>query len=415
MNKKILIIGNSAKEYSFAKILSKNYQVFVAPGNDAMKDFATCLDIREDSITELLDFAMENDIDLTVPISKNTLNSNIVDIFNNNGQKIFGPSQKSSEIVFDKMAIKKILYKLRIPTPKFGIFEKQNMALDYIKNLKPPFVIKSNEKSSAVTLTNLSTAKMILDIFFSQNNTKVLIEDYIWGTPFSFYVLTDGYNALPLGSSIVYKYSLDGDGGQLTNGMGACSPNYKLSTENEMYLMHEVAYPILNYLNSNDNTYLGILGINGILSEEGKIQIIGFEPFMQDCDCKAIMNIIDTDIIPLIESCVIGSFSDDIEFIPLKDIFSTSIVLTCSNRDNKENSITGIENLDENIAIDFYPQIKKNKYLEYEAEKGSVMVLTATGRTVTSSINKLYEEIPNIEFKGLSYRKDICKATITNL
>lgn len=415
MNKKILIIGNSAKEYSFAKILSKNYQVFVAPGNDAMKDFATCLDIREDSITELLDFAMENDIDLTVPISKNTLNSNIVDIFNNNGQKIFGPSQKSSEIVFDKMAIKKILYKLRIPTPKFGIFEKQNMALDYIKNLKPPFVIKSNEKSSAVTLTNLSTAKMILDIFFSQNNTKVLIEDYIWGTPFSFYVLTDGYNALPLGSSIVYKYSLDGDGGQLTSGMGACSPNYKLSTENEMFLMHEVAYPILNYLNSNDNTYLGILGINGILSEESKIQIIGFEPFMQDCDCKAIMNIIDTDIIPLIESCVIGSFSDDIEFIPLKDIFSTSIVLTCSNRDNKENSITGIENLDENIAIDFYPQIKKNKYLEYEAEKGSVMVLTATGRTVTSSINKLYEEIPNIEFKGLSYRKDICKAIIPNL
>ena len=415
MNKKILIIGNSAKEYSFAKILSKNYQVFVAPGNDAMKDFATCLDIREDSITELLDFAMENDIDLTVPISKNTLNSNIVDIFNNNGQKIFGPSQKSSEIVFDKMAIKKILYKLRIPTPKFGIFEKQNMALDYIKNLKPPFVIKSNEKSSAVTLTNLSTAKMILDIFFSQNNTKVLIEDYIWGTPFSFYVLTDGYNALPLGSSIVYKYSLYCDGGQLTSGMGACSPNYKLSTENEMFLMHEVAYPILNYLNSNDNTYLGILGINGILSEESKIQIIGFEPFMQDCDCKAIMNIIDTDIIPLIESCVIGSFSDDIEFIPLKDIFSTSIVLTCSNRDNKENSITGIENLDENIAIDFYPQIKKNKYLEYEAEKGSVMVLTATGRTVTSSINKLYEEIPNIEFKGLSYRKDICKAIIPNL
>ena len=415
MNKKILIIGNSAKEYSLAKILSEKYQIFVAPGSDTIREFTTCVDIREDSVKELLEFVMENDIDLTIPVSTKALKSNLVDVFNKNGQKAFGPLKDTAEIIFNKTSMKKILYKLKIPTPKFGIFEKQNIALDYIKNTKQPFVIKSNEQSSAVILTSLTTAKTVLDTAFYQNNPRILIEDYIWGTPFSFYVITDGYNALPLGSSITYKYALDGDGGQLTSGMGACSPNYKLSLDNEDFLMNEVTYPILNYLNSNDNIYLGILGINGILTEDNKIQILGFEPFMQDCDCNAIINILDTDIIPLIESCIIGSFSDDVDFIPQKDMFSTSIVLTCVNKNNKENLITGLEYLDADISINFYPQIKKNRFLEYEAETGSVMVLTSTARTVSSSVNKVYEEIKNIKFKGLSYRKDICKAINTDL
>lgn len=410
MKKKILIIGNSAKEYALAKRLAENSEVFVTSGSDALKEFATCVDIREDSVSELLEFAVENSIDMTIPISMKALSSNIVEIFNKNNQQIFAPTLSATKLIFDKAVTKKILYKLRIPTPKFGIFEKQNIAMDYIKNLKNPFVIKTNEPSSAIILTSQNTAKTILDSYFIQKNQKVIIEDYIWGTPFSFYAITDGYKALPIGSSIMYKHSLDGDGGQLTCGMGSCVPNYKLSIDNEYFLMDNVIYPILEYIEMSGNPYLGILGVNGVLTEEGSIQILGFEPFLQDSDCAAILELVDADIFSLIEACVVGSFSDEVEFIPQKEIAATSLTFMCKNRENFNNFISGLDNIDDNVMVSFYPQIKKNKYLEYEAEYGSVLVLTAISRTLSSATKKVYQEAENIDFNGIFYRKDICKS-----
>ena len=122
MSKKILIIGNSAKGYALAKKLSETYEVYVAPQSDTIKEFATCLDIRENSTTELLDFVMENGIDLTILASDIAIKSNIAEVFTQNNQAIFGPTQNAAKLINDKAFMKKVLYKLRIPTPKFGIF-----------------------------------------------------------------------------------------------------------------------------------------------------------------------------------------------------------------------------------------------------------------------------------------------------
>lgn len=409
MKKKILIIGNSVKEYALAKYLSNDADVFVAPGSSTMKDFSTPVDIREDSVSELLDFVMENGIDLTIPVSKKALNTDIVEIFNKNEQQIFAPALNSTKIVFDKALAKKTLYKLRIPTPKFGIFEKQNMVMDYIKNLKNPFVIKTNDVSSAIVLTSQQQAKPIVDSLFAEKNQKVIVEDYVWGTPFSFYAVTDGYKAVPLGSSIVYKHSLEGEGGQLTTGMGACSPNYKLSTENEYYLMDNVIYPTLDMLEIEGNPYVGILGVNGIIADDGRLQILGYQSFMQDVDCQAILNLLDDNFLTLCQACVIGSFSDEVEFIKQRDLASVSIVLNCKNKENLQNAIIGLDNLDESTSVAFYPNIFKNRYLEFEAQYGPVLVLTSTARTISSACEKVYDEVSEISFKGISYRKDICK------
>ena len=414
MNKKILIIGNSAKEYALAKKMSENNEVYVAPGSDTMREFVTCVDIREDSVTELLEYVMENGIDLTIPCAQAAIASNIAEVFTKNNQAVFAPSADSAKLVLDKALMKKVLYKLRIPTPKFGIFEKPNMVMDYIKNLKNPFVLKTNEPSSAVVLTSPLAAKTIVDSAFAGKVQKTVIEDYVWGTPFSFYTVTDGYKALPLGSAIVYKHSLEGEGGQLTSGMGACAPNYKLSIENEYFLMDNVIYPTLDYLEIDGNPYVGILGIEGILTEDGRMQILGYRSFMQDCDCQAILNLVDTDLYKLFESCVIGSFSDEVEFIPQKEGSSTTLVLVCKNKNNVQNAIKGLDDLDETLDIAFYPAISKNRYLEYEAQNGPVMVLTAQGFTVASSTARVYAEVENIRFEGLSYRKDICKPLLVS-
>ena len=108
MKRKILIIGNSAKEYAIAKKLSEKHDIFVTPASDAIKEFATCLDIREDASAEILEFVMENDIDLTIPISLKCLKSDIVELFNQNNQVIFAPVKNACKLGFDKAVAKKI-------------------------------------------------------------------------------------------------------------------------------------------------------------------------------------------------------------------------------------------------------------------------------------------------------------------
>ncbi len=409
MQKKILIIGNGAKEYALAKKLSEKHEIYITPASDTLKEFAQCVDIREDSVKELLEFVVENGIDMTIPVSYTALKTDIAEVFNENNQKIFAPDKNAAKIVFDKALAKKILYKLRIPTPKFGIFEKQNMVLDYIKNQKTPFVLKTDDSNSAAVFTSYQTAKALVEASFIEKGKRIIIEDYVYGTPFSFYTITDGYKALPIGSSITYKHALEGGGGQLTGGMGSCVPNYKLSVENEYFLMDNVIYPTLDYLEIERNPYLGILGVNGILTEEGSIQILGWQSFMQDCDAPALLEILDEDLYNLFYSCVIGSFSDEVEYIKNKDMFASSLVLTCKNKNNKENVIQGLDSIDEETKVVFYPAVTKNRYLEFEAHQGAVLSLTTASATASGAVKKMYEEAGDISFESVYFRKDICK------
>ena len=409
MRKKILIIGNGAKEYALAKVLSENNDIYVTPASDSLKDFATCLDIREDNITELLEFVMENGIDMTIPISLKSIDSDIATVFGNHKQAVFAPSAKASEIVSNKSSAKKVLYKLRIPTPKFGIFEKQNLAIDYIKNQSIPFVIKTNDSNSATIITSVNTAKNIVEASFIDKNNRIIIEDYVSGTPFAFYAITDGYKALPIGSSITYKHSLDGGGGQLTSGMGACVPNYKLSNDDEYFIMDSVIYPTLEYLEMSGKPYLGILGVNGIITDDNQIVVLGWNSFMQDCDAAAIIYNVDEDLYSLFESCIIGSFSDEIESINQKNDALVSIVLNCKNNINNENIISGLDNVSDNTILTFYPTVAKNRYLEYEASKGAVLSVTNVASTISKASKMAYDEVNDINFIGKSYRKDICR------
>ena len=412
MKKKILIIGNSPKGYALAKKMSEKHEVFVTPTSDALKEFACCIDIREDNAKELLEFVVENGIDMTIPVSQKAINSDIAGLFNSNNQPVFAPIAKANEIVANKVFAKKIMYKLRIPTPKFGIFEKQNLAIDYIKNQKVPFVIKTNETNSAVIVTSQNIAKNILDMVYAKKSLKAIIEDYVYGLPFSFYAITDGYKALPIGNSLTYKHLLEGNGGQLTCGTGSCVPNYKLSIAHEYSIMDNVIYPTLDYLQISGNPFMGILGVNGIITDDGSIQILGYQSFMQDCDVDGILNGINDDLYHLFESCIIGSFSDETDRVELNSMNSVSVVLNNMNKNNDDNIIQGIDSIDENMLLSFYPSVTKNKYLEYVANQGSVLVLTSVSSSLSKASEQVYSELADIDFRGISYRKDICKFNI---
>lgn len=408
--KKILIVGNSAKEYALAKKFldcPEVEKVFAAPGNQAMKEFAEVVDIREDNPAELLEFAMENAIDLTVVCSETAIKSDISTLFQTNGQMIFAPSAQSANIAISKSAGKKFFYKLHIPTPRFGIFEKQQLALDYVKNCNLPIVIRTDESSAKADRQVCSTAqsaRIFVEDLFLSNEKKVLLEDYVYGHEFIYYVITDGYHVLPLSVCANYKFMLDGNGGLLTPGMGCFCPDYKLS-KNVQFRLFGIVKQVLNSLERRGTPYLGILGIEGVLTSEDKFTVLEFKSFLQDHDAQAVLNLLNDNIYTLFQACAVGSFADDYEKLDLSEHSSVSCVLSSGKLSGSV--IDGLDNIEDDVDVNHFNTVKNN-YLEYVTTGGRAVVLTKTASTLSRARELLYDNIEVINFSGKKYRKDIC-------
>lgn len=407
--KRILIVGACAVTYTLAKKMSELKevgQIFVAPGNDAMKEFSTTVDIRENNIQELLEFVLENAIDLTIVASEQAIKNNIASIFQQHGQMIFAPTEASAGICLSKAKGKKFMYKTKIPCTKFGIFEKPALAIDYVNKANLPIVIKTDEhqQKGVLVCTSYALAQKVIEEFFEFGEKKIVIEDYISGHEFSFYVITDGYHALPLGTVATYKQELEGGGDLITRGMGAYTPDYKVSKEVEDEIMEQIISPTLNSLASAQTPYVGILGVDLIMHAEGQLFAMEFNPFLQAPDCQGILELLNENLYKLFEACVIGSFADDYETLDITDGYAVSAVL--SSKKSGE-ILTGIDNLDDNTLVSYF-NTRKNQYLEYETSGGRELIFTRTARVLSKAVSDLYEELSAFT-PELKYRKDIAK------
>ena len=408
MGKKVLIIGSSACEYTLAKKMSELQEIseiFVAPGNDGMQEFCTVVDIRENSIQELLEFVLENAVDLTVASSEIAIKNNIASVFQQNNQMIFAPSQKSANICLSKAFGKKFMYKTRIPCPKFGIFDKPTLAVNYVEKSKMPIVIKTDEhqENGVLVCNSFSIAKNFIEELFDRDEKKVILEDYVLGHEFSFYVITDGYHALPLGSVATYKSELEGNGGVLTEGLGAFTPDYKISKQVEQKIMQQIIYPAINILAKEQTPYVGILGVDLVMDDMENLSALEFNSFLRTPDAQGILELLNENIYNLFEACVVGSFADDYEQLDIPDKFAASCVILAKS---KEKIIQGLDDLDENTKV-AHINTKKNKYLEYETISGRTLILTRIARVLSKALDDLYEELSVINFEGMKYRKDI--------
>ena len=358
--KKVLIVGSSAKEYAFAKKVSEyGADVFVAPGNKGISEFANVVDIREDNVSELLKFAFENNIDITIVLSEKAIKADIATMFQSNNQLIFSPSKKSAEITYSRAAAKKFLYKLRVDAPHFGVFDKVQNAIDYLKKSPMPQVIHADnafENGDRLVCSTFSVAKAFVEDLFARGEEKVILEDFIYGHEFTFYVLTDGYHAIPLVSSANYKFVENGDGGILTCGVGSYVPDYKVSSEIEENLMKDVITKTLNILQEKDSPYVGILGVDCVLSDDGKIYSLSFKSFLSDHDAQAILNIIDENLLNVFEACSIGTF-EDYKKIDVSDNSSVSCVVmskTEGKKETPENKASGSSRAKKPVIYTFF-------------------------------------------------------------
>ena len=407
--KNILLVGSSAAEYALAAKFSSYDmvdKVFAAPGNKMIAEYAECVDIREDSPQELLEFALKNDIYLTVASSVKAIKADIGGFFQANGQLIFAPSASGAQFATGRASGKKFMYRLHIPTPKFGVFEKEQLALDYIKNSPMPVVIgpdEVNENSVQAACTTVNLAKTCISDLFLRNEQRVVIEEFSGGTEFTLYVITDGYHVLPLLPVRDYKFLEDGNAGLLTCGMGAFAPDYKVSDFVVNCVMNNVRN-MLSSLEKRQNPYLGILGIDCVLTGEDRFVTLGFTPFLKDHHAPLVLDLLDENLFTLFEACAVGSFADDYEGINLNGLSGISAVLYSRAAGN---IITGTELLEDETDLTPF-NISKNEYLEYVTIKGRNLILTRTASTLTRAKELLYDDIDSVNFDGKKFRSDIC-------
>ena len=407
-NKKVLIVGNSAKDYALVKKF-KNYdcEVVVLPGNTAISELVECVDIREENTQEILEYVLENAIDLTIVTSEKAIKSNIAELFQANSQLIFCPTAQSAQFALSRSAGKRFLYKQRIVTPRFGIFDKLPLAIDYLRTAPMPQVIRADENSNSadrLVCSTFATSKTFVEDLFNKGEDKIVLEDYVYGHEFTFYVVTDGYSALHLATVANYKFAEDGDGGILTSGVGAFTPDYKVSSIVENSVMQNVVTRVLESLQRKETPYLGILGVDCVLNNDGSFVTLDFKPFLSDHDADAVLNLVDENLLTLFEACAVGSFADDYEKIDVSENSSVSCVISSRK---KGEIIKGIELVESDIT---HFATTKNKYLEYETIEGKTLVLTKTAKTLSRARKHLYEDVELISFSGKKCRKDICEA-----
>lgn len=405
--KKVLIVGNSAKEYALVKKF-KNYDcdIFVLSGNSAISELAECVDIREENVQEILEYVLENAIDLTIVTSEVAIKNNIAELFQTNNQLIFCPTAQSAQFTLSRSAGKRFLYKLRIPTPRFGIFDKLPLAIDYLKNAPMPQVIRADENSNSadrLVCTTFAASKTFVEDLFNKDENKVVLEDYVYGHEFTIYVVTDGYSALHLATVANYMFAEDGDGGILTSGVGAYTPDYKISSDIENSVMQNVVERVLASLQRKETPYLGVLGIDCVLTTDGNFVTLDFKPFLSDHDAEAVLNLVDENLLTLFEACAVGSFADDYEKIDVSDNSSVSCVISSRK---KGEIIKGLELVESDIT---HFATTKNKYFEYETVEGKTLVLTKTAKTLSRARKHLYEDVELISFSGKKCRNDICE------
>jgi phosphoribosylamine--glycine ligase len=407
---KILIVGQGAASSALAKKLSKYdavEKIYVAPSIILDSEKIENIDIRETNTTELLKFVLENDVDLTVPVSENALKADIVSFFLSNGQNIFGPIKGAYDIAVNKVFGKKFLYKIHAQTSKFGVFDKIQTAEDWLKGVNFPVTIKCSEytgKDDRLVCPTITLAREFIDNLFSKGESTVLIEEYTYGHNYTVYYITDGYSAIPISSVANYKFAQDGDGGFFTNGVGCYANDYKIS-EVILSRMDNIVKNTLNSLEKKGTPYIGILGVDCTITDEDKFYVNEFKSFLQDYDAAAILNLVEDDLIKIFMACIDGLFADEYEEIKTNNLSSVSAVVTSRQASQTINGLDFIEDINN---IDFSPIIKKTNENKYITSIGEAFVITRSASTLNRARQYLYDDLNAINFAGMKYRKDIC-------
>ena len=305
---RILILGDDYSSESFFNLFSKNTENIVF----STKKDCNFIDFQDEN--DILEFIQANDINFVLVIDENYINIGISEIISAQNITVFSPSPEAVSITASKVCAKKFIYKNKIPTPRFQVFDKPLNAVDYVRNIKNPVAIKPdchNKTECTQFAQTISSAQKIINNFFATGNERIIIEDYIQGKNIEIFVLSDGFKFQILGISARYQ-----------NNIAYFEPEF-LNEEIVEKIIEEVISPTIDNLQFQGDEYIGILGFDIILKQDNSFELVGYNSFFDDINVDFYTKGFDVDWLKIFESTVVGDVFSKYEIKPKNDYMLT--------------------------------------------------------------------------------------------
>ncbi len=411
----ILVIGSGGREHALGWKLSQSSKVdkvFIAPGNGGT---VNNVPISVDKIDELADFASKNDC-FTVVGPEAPLAQGIVDKFNENNLKIFGPSKDAAQLESSKIWAKNFMKRSDIPTATFEIFDDPDKAKQYIQSISHPVVVKADGLAAGkgvIVCNSKEEAKVAIDTIlvkktFGDAGNKIIIEERIDGIEASYIALSDGNIAIPMATSQDHKRIYDDDKGPNTGGMGAYSPTPIIDEALSKKIQENIINKTIESMKKEGITFKGFL-YAGIMIKDGEPFVLEYNVRMGDPECQPITMRMDFDLFDYLNSCADGTLST----LPIpawKKQNAVCIVLASKGYPEsypKNEEILGLDSSSENSYI--FHAGTKNENGKILTNGGRVLGVTALGDSLESAISNAYATTEKISWPHKYCRTDIGK------
>jgi len=418
--KKVLIIGSGGREHALAwKVAQSNQveKVYVAPGNagTAIESKMENVAINVEDIQALTDFAKTNHIDLTIVGPEVPLVMGIVDAFQVEDLRCFGPTKGAAQLEGSKAFTKDFLHRHHIPTAAYQTFTDVDAAINYVQQQGTPIVIKADGLAAGkgvIIATDeahaIATIKdMLAGNVFGEAGNRVVIEEFLQGEEASFICMVDGEHILPLATSQDHKARDDGDKGPNTGGMGAYSPAPVVTPDIHQRIVQEVIEPTVKGMAQEGHVYTGFLYAGVMIQADGTPKVLEYNCRFGDPETQPIMMRLQSDLVTLCEAALDGKLNTiDAQWDKRAAL---GVVLAAGGYPESYEKgliITGLEQAAHLEGKVFYAGVDE-KAGHMVTAGGRVLCATALGDTVKQAQEKAYELVKKIHWDKVYYRHDI--------
>ena len=415
---KILVVGGGGREHAIVKKLAqskKNPKIYVAPGNAGTEENATNVAISVMDFDSLADFAKKEKIDLTVVGMDDPLVGGIVDRFESEGLRVFGPRKNAAILEGSKAFSKDLMKKYGIPTAAYENFNDPQKAIKYLETANYPMVLKADGLAlgkGVLICKTFEEAKsgieeLMIDKSFGDAGNTIVIEEFLQGREVSVLSFVDGTHYALMTSAQDHKRAKDGDEGLNTGGMGTFSPSPFYTEEVDRYCKEHIYQKTVDAMRAEGREFKGIIFYGLMLTKSG-VKVLEYNARFGDPETQVVLVRMENDIIDVFEACIDGCLDKiDLKF---EDNAAVCVVLASDGyplKYEKGKKITGLENFEGKTDIFAFHAGTKKVNGDVLTNGGRVLGITATAPTLKEARDKAYEATKLVEFENKYMRNDI--------
>lgn len=415
---KILVVGGGGREHAIVKKLAqskKNPEIYVAPGNAGTEENATNVAISVMDFDALINFAKKEKIDLTVVGMDDPLVGGIVDRFEAEGLRVFGPRKNAAILEGSKAFSKDLMKKYGIPTAAYENFNDPQKAIKYLETANYPIVLKADGLAlgkGVLICKTFEEAKsgieeLMIDKSFGDAGNTIVIEEFLQGREVSVLSFVDGTHYALMTSAQDHKRAKDGDEGLNTGGMGTFSPSPFYTEEVDRYCKEHIYQKTVDAMRAEGREFKGIIFYGLMLTKSG-VKVLEYNARFGDPETQVVLVRMENDIIDVFEACIDGCLDKiDLKF---EDNAAVCVVLASDGyplKYEKGKKITGLENFEGKTDIFAFHAGTKKVNDDVVTNGGRVLGITATATTLKEARDKAYEATKLIDFENKYMRNDI--------